>query len=495
MTTGPNVSQGNAKRKRPNRDGKNLNNPPTPELRKRLMELNEVYCVVRLGGETMVLHEYYDPALREDTIEYQRMASFVTFYESERYRQGDETVSLGAAWRSWPERRQYDGVIFDPAQPPGGKRGGGGYFNLWRGFGVQPDPDGDWSLYDEHLRENICGGDPLVHEFVLDWMAHAVQRPDEPPGVALVLRSDLQGVGKNTFAEGFAHLFGCHGRTVENAEQVVGRFNDVLERTVLLFLDEQNGFSKKAASALRSIITGKTLSIESKGLPVRKVANRCRVIIAGHGERIISAGLGERRFLVLEVAPNRCQDKDYFDAIWDQLKGGGFAGMLHDLQRRDVSGFHLRTPPNTAAMDEQKLLGLDPKRRWWFEILQRGFVFSPSEEWGEVDRDALAEDFMEAVNAGRFETETKHGALTSLGAFLKKVFADAPGWPQDPRPLAAGKGSAQGPRKYRFPPLARCRELFDAEMRWKRPWPEPLRAAPGGLIQSTRCANLRDFAR
>ena len=50
-------------------------------------------------------------------------------------------------------------------------------------------------------------------------------------------------------------------------------------------------------------------------------------------------------------------DKDRWEAINVQLRGGGLAGMLHELKRRDITGWHPRDSiPQTQALVEQKLL-------------------------------------------------------------------------------------------------------------------------------------------
>src|SRR5262249_45037495 len=52
--------------------------------------------------------------------------------------------NLAEWWLRHPQRRQYNGVVFDPSgNVPNG------WLNLWRGFGVAAAP-GDWSLMRDH---------------------------------------------------------------------------------------------------------------------------------------------------------------------------------------------------------------------------------------------------------------------------------------------------------------------------------------------------------
>jgi hypothetical protein len=53
-----------------------------------------------------------------------------------------------------------------------------GRLNLWRGWGVPPEA-GDWSLMRQHLVEVIAAGNAEAAEYILNWLAWAVQHPAE----------------------------------------------------------------------------------------------------------------------------------------------------------------------------------------------------------------------------------------------------------------------------------------------------------------------------
>ena len=82
-----------------------------------------------------------------------------------------------------------------------------------------------------------------------------------------------------------------------------------------------------------------------------------------------------RRFFVLEVASERTRDYDYFNAIWEQMEAGGYEAMLYDLLDMDISKFNVRNVPETEGLREQKALSMGTSEAWWFNVLQRGYVF------------------------------------------------------------------------------------------------------------------------
>src|SRR5437773_1759621 len=112
-----------------------------------------------------------------------------------------EGEPLSELWLKNPGRRQYDAIVFMPGvNTPG-------FYNLWKGFPIQPVA-GDCSKFLKHIEEIICCGNEVVYGYVLNWFAHLFQRPAELPEVALVLRG-LQGTGKGIVARAVGKLVGA----------------------------------------------------------------------------------------------------------------------------------------------------------------------------------------------------------------------------------------------------------------------------------------------
>jgi hypothetical protein len=75
------------------------------------------------------------------------------------------------------QRREYAGLVFAPG------RDVPGYFDLWRGYAVEPRR-GDCSKFLAHLRDNVCRGDDALYGWVVGWFAQIVQQPDKKLGTA-----------------------------------------------------------------------------------------------------------------------------------------------------------------------------------------------------------------------------------------------------------------------------------------------------------------------
>lgn len=126
---------------------------------------------------------------------------------------------VSAWWNRHPGRRTYmEGVVFAPGGCPDTA------YNLWRGFAVEPDPNASCELFLNHILKIICCGNEDHYRYVIGWLAHMIQVPEEKPGVALVLKG-IKGAGKDTIANYVGKLFPNHHTNIGNMDYLVGRFS------------------------------------------------------------------------------------------------------------------------------------------------------------------------------------------------------------------------------------------------------------------------------
>ena len=297
-------------------------------------------------------------------------------------------------------------------------------------------------------------------------MAHCVQHPEKPPGVALVLRGG-RGTGKGIFARGFGELFGRHFFTTAQGQHLLGNFNHHLRDKLVVFADEAFWAGDKAGEGvLKAIITEPTLAFEAKGFDVEHGPNHVHLIIASNESWVVPAGLDERRFCVLDLAEEHAQESAYFGPIVRQLQNGGPAALLHDLQKRDLSGFNVCNVPQTQALLDQKAFSMDPLEEWWEERLSEGKLLPTHKGW-EPARGTELHDFYVAEVRGL-------GIRRPLGsrafaAALRKLLPE-PGFENKQR--RDGEGKAARHRYWHFSPLAECRNHWDRKTRTAHDWPD-----------------------
>lgn len=430
-----------------------------------VLELNRQYAVVWMGGDCVILREHLAPDTGILDVSFCSKGALKLFHAADP-KVG--RVNRIEYWLRHPKHRTYDGLVFQPGLTPSDPK----FYNLWQGFAVEPQP-GDCSLYLTHLEENICSGDKELYRYILAWMANVVQTPGTRPGVAIVLRGK-QGTGKGVFAKGFGRLFAPHFAHITNSHQLVGRFNALLKKAVLVFADEAFwAGDKQAEGTLNALITEETHNIEPKGIDPFSVKNFMHLIVASNHEWVIPAASEARRWLVLDVSERYMQNHDYFKAIDTQLKNGGREALLYELLNYDGSGVNLWTVPKTAALSDQKVHSMTAVEKFWFGRLEAGSQIG--RQWHTEGGYDCGEDTWEsAICAAQLydayitrsqQAGVKRRAMEmELADALKRMVPEA----KHGRMLFSGSQK----RVWTFPPLGECRKAFDKYMKWTYSWPK-----------------------
>lgn len=332
---------------------------------KLIAKLNESHAHVMVAGKARILNVKQDPIHDWNIHDFSTPGDFRSLYANRKVNIGEKSYNAADIWLTHPERLSYCGVTFDPA------RKSSSYFNLYQGFPVKPIR-GDCGLYLDHILHNICRGDKDLYEYVLNWMADAIQNPATRPGVALAIRGK-QGVGKGIFVNVFISLFGPHGIQVTQSSHLVGNFNAHLRDKLLVFADEAFwAGDKRAEGVLKGLVTEDKIAIEMKGVDMQPSPNYVRLILASNNDWLIPAGADQRRFVVMEAGAARMQDAAYFGAIIEQIENGGRQALMLFLLERDLNGVNLRSIPKTGALVEQKLHSMDSVGQWLYGCLDAG---------------------------------------------------------------------------------------------------------------------------
>jgi hypothetical protein len=419
-------------------------------------ELNATHAVVMVGGRCVVLNE-------EDTsITFSRPNDFKLRYANRSVHVGKHRVDLGTHWLRSPHRRQYKQVVFAPegAAPD--------CYNLWRGFAVVPK-EGDCSLYLEHLEDNICSGNKGHFAYFIAWMADAIQRPADRPGVAIALLG-LEGVGKGMAIQPFGRLFGRHFVHLTQGRHLLGNFNAHLKDAVLVYADEAFWAGEKSVEGvLKGLITEERHMVEFKGIDPLQVNNYTHLIISSNHDWVVPAGNSARRFAVFNVSDKRRQDHSYFARLDAQMQAGGDEALLHYLLHYDYRAVNLRCVPRTAALMEQKDLSMTPVQRFWKNCLMYGTNTGMENPMWELSVECrllhrLYRDEAETLGMRNRSNETELGMqLKKLVPGLKK----ARRWYRDTWTTGSEKR-----RRYEwdFPDLHTCRKAFDEVMNCEHDW-------------------------
>ena len=207
-----------------------------------------------------------------------------------------------------PKTLCYDTFAFTPLPTPRTT------INYWVPPSITPE-SGDPSKIGEFLFQVICNHDAESLVYLIRYLAHMWQKPEEKPGVAIVLLGG-QGTGKGTFFQLLANIWTRTTLQVSSVEHIVGGFNAAMERNFIIIMDEAL-FSgdRRAMDRLKSMITEPSITIEQKFQPRRPISSIHRFFAASNHQHFGNIEKDDRRFVFLRPSEERKADHKYFNDI------------------------------------------------------------------------------------------------------------------------------------------------------------------------------------
>lgn len=334
---------------------------------------------------------------------------------------------------------------------------------------------GNWVLLRDYLRDVICNGDSKSFDYLVGFMAHMLQKPDDKPGVMVVLLGG-QGTGKGVYFKLLKAIWPRTTVTISDVDQVLGKFNAVLERTFVVCMDEALfAGDKRAIDKLKSTVTEPCLQIEQKYQPTRTIESVHRFFAASNHDHFANVERDDRRFVFLRVSATRQQDTAYFGIIAKCIEDPVTLGaLIYYLKRKDLTQFNVRQKPKTNEHLMQKLRSLQGFDRYWFEVLSAG-EFSgkglTSDLWSTntfLPTSTLLDAYREFnKNAERHNTIQEGQVAESIRRMCPSA--------QRKRKLIKMVGQSQMKRGYDFPDLQKAREEFSKFIGGNPEWDDDVR--------------------
>ena len=426
--------------------------------------LNERYALITIGSRAMVLEEPRPGALKTERLRLLAVEAFKHVMANRRVRINDKWRTYGELWLADPRRRDLAGVEFEPS--PDGNAGHEGYYNLWRGFEVEPDPSGDCTALLSHIEEVICRADMERFDWVMSWFASIFQRPRERFGTALALIGGM-GAGKTMVGEIIGSLIEPHYFLIDTPRYLTGQFNSHMAACLLLQADE--GFwagDKQAEGRLKGLITASRQMIEQKGIDAIELPNRVRLLVTSNEDWVVPAGLKERRWAVLQTSDVRIGNLEYFAQLRTAMDcPGAKEKLLYELLNWSLRPLDLRQAPTTPELLEQKIFSGDAVLQWWERGLRHGEL--DGMDWPEEPR-WLATRWL---HRSYIRHCLAHGIRRPADerSFMKRLLALCPALKQRRKGRDDTQASLSGempdhlikrPWGYDLPTLSEAREVF-----------------------------------
>ena len=256
-----------------------------------------------------------------------------------RNQYGNDEVKF---WLASDKRREVkaEQVVFDPAGKCGPE-----CINLFGGFDMVPIKGNFQPIVD--LLEHLCDGDVYIRDWILDWTAYPLQHPGAKMPTSVIMHGD-EGSGKNLFWEIVQAIYGEYGSVV-GQDQLESKFNDYLSKKLFIIGDEvlSRQEMRHLKGKLKAMISGKTLQIETKMMPVRPETNHVNLVFLSNELQPNALDASDRRHLVVWTPAK--QDRPYYQAIATCADNGGREAFYAWLLDRDLSQFDPYAPPPMTA--------------------------------------------------------------------------------------------------------------------------------------------------
>ncbi|EPH3102810.1 DUF5906 domain-containing protein, partial [Providencia stuartii] len=374
-----------------------------------LSEMNKTYTHITIGGKHRIV-SLKPCQVNGVTHVFEELTQFKNYFLHEA--RIAKKLSLGDAWLKWKGKNyKPDGIGFypNPHKCPNT------VYNLFMGLSVEPQ-QGDCSPYLDHIKNVICAGDDKSYQYVIAWLAHLFQKPDEKPSVAIAMKS-VPGTGKGTLVRPLLEILGQYGVQVNGSEAITAKFNATMANKLLVFADEATVSKASDGEKLRGIISEPTFNLERKGIDAEPVVNFSRLIFASNSTQALKAGIRERRYLVLEPDGAKAQDKVYFDRLYQWLNDNGAAKLLYYLMHYDISGFDRHRAPQTDALKEEILFGLTGLYAYLFAELSKD---EPFKGMARIPVAELIDNYLLWCRENN-EEETEPAARRRVGSVMVKM--------------------------------------------------------------------------
>jgi len=257
--------------------------------------------------------------------------------------------SFVQAWLACIDKQCYTTMDFSPNEPLHNNA-----FNLFDHFAYE-DGKKDFSAekiqtildHIKYLVNEEGKADTPTYEYVLNWLAHIIQRPERKTESALVFYSRKEGIGKNAFTDLLEKIFEGYITSIESIDTLAGKFNSILKSKLVVFGDEISPKAKELNDVIKKRITSKNINIEYKGLESIKMKDRSNYIFTTNNELAFKVSDEDRRFCLIEC-PRIKKDAVYFDNLYKSLDDQDTLKNFYNfLLTKDLSKVNIRNIPMT----------------------------------------------------------------------------------------------------------------------------------------------------
>ncbi len=327
-------------------------------------------------------------------------------------------------WLKDRKRRKYRGIKWCPKITNDKD-----YYNSFSGFKSEEVDKVDMELVNPFIDHwnLLCNGEEEVLDYVLKYLSHMIQKPEELPQVALLFQG-IQGTGKDIATSQLGNMIGQSlVKKEEKCENIFGTFNGCIENKLVLQINEisgSNGFKHK--ESFKDLITAEKLNIRKMRTDVFETPNYLRCFLFSNNLTPIQIPQDDRRYMVIKTG--NPQSKGYYSKLVKHYTNEEVNNHIYTyLKRKDIQGY---TPHQnrveTEAYRNMKEMCKNPFYEFFYELLKNKDWFGRYEVKGKTyfSSKKILECYKEYTDGYNIIINFKNikSVILNLGGREKKIF-------------------------------------------------------------------------
>lgn len=262
--------------------------------------------------------------------------------------------SIFQKWLADKDKKQYEDLVFDPSETIDTKK----YLNTFTGFACKEWNDNNNKNIDSFhkLINNLCNHEQNVIEYILNYLAHIIQKPAEKSGKIIVFRG-IEGIGKDSFHLLIEKILGSkYCLNTENFEEIFGRFNMAIKDKIFITLNETNAQDGlKYKDSLKAFATAQKTKYADKCIKSVEQNNYSRLFLFTNASSPVNIEMTSRRYIVIKTGWDLVNKTEYWNDFYKNLNDKEYIKSVYNfLKNRPISNFKINNIPITEEYKTMK---------------------------------------------------------------------------------------------------------------------------------------------
>ena len=228
-----------------------------------------------------------------------------------------------------------------------------------------------------HGREVISDGDLDYFEYLMDWFAHIIQKPNVKTATVPMIKSD-QRAGKGQYFM----VFICYTVNPDlclmtgNMDDIVGNFNSLSQDKLLIVLDEAvDAKDKSGVSRFKHMTAEGKQTINEKYKAQKTIQSFSNYACLTNHDFDTMIEKDQGRIFPKVASSKYCYDTEYWKNYRSKLLNlNAGKHIFHWLCRRDISNFNVRQIPRGDYEKELAKAQVNSCVKWMLDVRQEMFA-------------------------------------------------------------------------------------------------------------------------